>query len=239
MERPEVSVIMPVYNGSRFLEDAVCSVQRQSRRAYELIIIDDGSTDGTAALARGMEGVRYVQQPRGGPAAARNTGLRLAEGSVFAFLDADDRWTPDKLERQVGHLEVHPEHEFTIARFQYFLEPNCPIPLSFRPELLEHDLVGRIPSTLVARRKAFERVGEFDASLRTGEDVDWFARAKDLGVPMAVIPEVLLYKRVHDQNASSDATANTPLLMRVLQQSIKRQQARMEQSRNETGGDRE
>jgi glycosyltransferase involved in cell wall biosynthesis len=231
MDKPKVSVIMPVYNGERFLEDAIHSVLGQAYRPIELIVVDDGSTDGTAEIARRFEEMRYLHQENAGPSVARNTAMGVAEGSMLAFLDSDDRWTPDKLTCQVGHMTQHPEHLFTIAKFRYFLEPNCPIPSSFKPELLERELVGRIPSTLVARREAFEKVGEFDPSLRTGEDVDWFARAKDLDVPMAVIPKVLLHKRVHDRNASSDAAANTPLLMKVLQQSIRRQKARQEQAR--------
>lgn len=232
---PKVSVVMPVYNAERFLEDAIGSVLQQNYSPLQLIVVDDGSTDGTGGIARRFEETCYLRQENAGPSAARNKGIAAADGAILAFLDSDDRWTPDKLACQVGHMMQHPEHLFTIAKFRYFLEPGCPIPSSFKPELLERELVGRIPSTLVARRAAFETVGEFDTSLRTGEDVDWFARAKDLEVPMAVIPKVLLHKRVHDQNASADAAANTPLLMKVLQQSIRRQKARQEQARRDGG----
>ena len=232
---PKVSVVMPVYNAERFLEDAIGSVLQQNYSPLQLIVVDDGSTDGTGEIARRFEEVCYLRQENAGPSAARNKGIAAADGAILAFLDSDDRWTPDKLTCQIGHMMQHPEHLFTIAQFRYFLEPGCPIPSSFKPELLERELVGRIPSTLVARRAAFEKVGEFDTSLRTGEDVDWFARAKDLEVPMAVIPKVLLHKRVHDQNASADAAANTPLLMKVLQQSIRRQKARQERARREGG----
>src|SRR5688572_3090637 len=104
-----VSVIMPAYNSGRFLAESVRSVQAQTFGGWELIIVDDGSTDDTAAVARGFAEsdarVRYVARANGGQAAARNTGLGEARGPLVAFLDSDDLWLPGKLEAQLGVLE--------------------------------------------------------------------------------------------------------------------------------------
>jgi glycosyltransferase involved in cell wall biosynthesis len=195
--------------------------------------VDDGSTDDSARIATGFEEVVVLHQENAGPAAARNRGIAAATGSHFAFIDSDDLWTPGKLAHQVGHLRDHPEDILTIGMFRYFTEPGREVPGSFNRDLLGRDLVGRLLSTLVARREAFERIGGFDPALRTGEDVDWFARAKDLGVPTAVLPHVLLEKRVHDRNTSADA-ANTARLLEVLGRSIRRKR----ESPGKEGSDR-
>jgi glycosyltransferase involved in cell wall biosynthesis len=226
MNNPLVSVIIPVYNGERYLVEAVESVQQQGYQPLEIIIVDDGSTDSTASIATSFQGdVRYVHQPNGGPAAARNRGLKLARGDVIAFLDADDLWAPNKLSVQVDCLLKHPHIGYTLARRRDFLEPGTDRPSWLRKELLLKDHVGFLP-TLVARRRVFEQVGVFDPRYRIGEDVDWFARAKDAGIPMMVVPEILLYRRVHSSNLGYQARVGDPVLFRALRASIHRKRNR-------------
>ena len=236
MSDPVVSVVIPVYNGERFLAEALGSVFAQDYQPLEVVVVDDGSTDGSARLAWGFAGVVYAHQANAGPAAAHNRGARLARGDFLAFLDADDVWAPDKLTRQVGHLGSHPELLFVVGLFRYFLEPGHALPPGFNPGLLGRDLVGRITGTLVARREAFEQVGLFNPDSRVAEDVDWFARAKDLGVPMAVVPHVVLHKRIHDRNLSAAAAVNTRELLKALRGSVRRQQARRDAGGAEGGG---
>jgi glycosyltransferase involved in cell wall biosynthesis len=192
-------------------------------------VVDDGSTDDSARIAAGFEGVTCIRQENAGPAAARNRGIEAASGSILAFLDGDDLWTPGKLEAQVGHLRDHPADLMTIGLFRYFVEPDVKIPASFNRVLLGRELTGRLPSALVARREAFEKIGLFDPTLSTGEDVDWFARAKDMGVAAPVVPRIVLEKRVHDRNASH-ASDNTARLFEVLKRSIRRQRGGKEES---------
>lgn len=223
MVKPLVSVIIPVKNGERFLSQSIESVLAQDYRPIEIIVIDGRSTDRTAEIAGSFDEVQYVEQINEGIPDAWNLGIDRANGPLLAFISSDDRWTPQKLTCQVGHMERHPEQLYTIAMFRYFLEQGHTIPKGFNPQLLDRDLIGRIMETLVARREVFEKVGRFDTSFRIGEDVDWYARAKDMAVPMAVISEVLLHKRIHDQNASADAAVGTPLLLRIVRESIQRQ----------------
>jgi hypothetical protein len=125
---------------------------------------------------------------------------------------------------------------YTIAWFRFFLEPGCAVPRGFNAGLLDRDLIGRIPETLVARREAFEVVGRFSAAYAAAQDVEWFVRAQETGAPMAVIPQVLLHKRVHDANLSSNATVNTPALLQVLRHSLKRRRAGQRSGNPADGG---
>lgn len=221
MSRQLASVIMPVRNGERFLSQAIESVLGQSYRPIEIILVDGQSTDRTAAIARSYAEVRYLQQAGGGVGAAYNLGIEASSGDFLAFLSHDDLWLPDKLSIQIDYLVRHPETLYTVAYAEFFLEPGCVVPPGFRREILEHARPAHIMEALVARRVAFCRVGMFDARLSSAEDVDWFARARDLAVPMAVIDRVLLRKRVHDRNISLVA-GNTPNLLVALRRSVAR-----------------
>jgi glycosyltransferase involved in cell wall biosynthesis len=222
MDRPLASIIMAVKDGERFLPAAIASVLEQDYRPFEIIVIDGQSADNTAQIAQSFEQVRYVSQVGRGVADAYNVGIDAARGDFVAFLSHDDVWTPDKLTVQMSYMLEHPDVLYTIARVRFFLEPGCSIPPGFRSELLEGDHVGRIMETLVARKVVFDLVGRFSTDFASAEDVDWFARAADAGVQMAVIPKVLLSKRIHDRNISLDASLNTSLLLKALRRSVSR-----------------
>jgi glycosyltransferase involved in cell wall biosynthesis len=226
MRRPSVSVVMAVRNGERHVAAAIASVRAQTHAPDEILVVDGGSSDRTAEIARSFAGVRCVAQTDRGVANAYNLGIATTTGDFVAFLSHDDLWTPDKLAVQVAHMERHPELQYTTARVRFFLEPGCAIPSGFRPELLDGDHVGTIMETLVARRSVFGVVGPFDPALATAEDVDWFARARDLGVAAAVVPQVLLRKRVHDTNLSITTTTNDRDILAALQRSIARKRER-------------
>lgn len=225
MGRSLVSVILIVRNGERYLAAAIDSVINSDYRPLEIIVVDGKSTDRTAEIAKSFEPVRYFYQVNQGSADAFNVGIEAAKGEFIAFISHDDLWTPNKLSIQVKHLISHPEIQYTIANFRYFLEPGCPVPHGFKKELFDNDHVGRILETLVARKSLFDSIGTFNTGFAVAADVDWFARAKDQNIAMALLPEVLLYKRVHDTNASSNAQANNRELLKILQQSISRQQS--------------
>ncbi len=113
-----VTVIVPVYNGERFLAEALQSIVQQNYQPLEILVVDDGSTDQSATVAQTFPGAQILPQAHGGIASALNHGIRHATGDLFAFLDADDRWLPGKLARQVAELNQHPELDmvFTHAR---------------------------------------------------------------------------------------------------------------------------
>lgn len=221
MNPPLVSVIIAVKNGERFLTAAIHSILAQDYHPYEIIVVDGHSTDTAAAIARSFPSVRSILQVNHGVADAYNTGIDAARGAYLAFLSHDDLWTPNKLSVQMGYMLDHPDIQYTVARVKFFLEPGCAIPPGFRKALLEGDHVGHIMETFVARRTVFDRIGRFNTGLTTAEDVEWFARASDYRVPMAVLPGVLVYKRVHDANISL-TPANDQNLLRALKLSIDR-----------------
>jgi len=226
---PAVSVIMAVKNGARFLGAAIDSVLAQDYRPVEVVVVEEGSVDDTVSIARSYPAVRVVSQVGTGIASAYNTGIDVTCGDLLAFLSSDDLWTPDKLSAQVRYLRARPPVQYVTARVRFFLEPGCAVPPGFKPGLLEGDHVGHIMETLLARRQVFDLVGRFDPRLSTGEDIDWFSRAIDLGVCTAVVERVLLHKRVHDKNLSlNDAESNRNLLA-VVKRSLDRRRERFVQ----------
>jgi glycosyltransferase involved in cell wall biosynthesis len=215
--------VIPVHNGERYLAAAIRSVLAQTYRPIEVIVVDDGSTDSSASIARSFEAVRCMVQAHQGVAVARNTGISAAGGAFIAFLDADDVWPPDKLAVQVGHLMDHPRVAYTVGRIRNFLEPGIALDPKIQRTLLERDQVGLM--TLVGRREVFAQVGGFDPSYRVGEDFDWFVRAKDAGIVMAILPDVVLHRRIHGANLSSHTEACRESLLRVFKASLDRQRA--------------
>ena len=217
-----VSVIIPVKNSERYVGSAIESVLQTNYSPFEIIVVDGQSVDGTADIVKSFPAVRHVFQKGRGLADAWNQGIAAAEGELVAFLDSDDLWAPEKLRLQVACLTGDPDLQYVISRFKFFLEPGYPVPVGFKKELLEGDHLGRIPGTLLARRSLFAEIGNFNADISIAADVDWFVRAKDRGIKMGIVPEILLYKRVHDANLSSNADKNNQELLSLLRQSITR-----------------
>jgi glycosyltransferase involved in cell wall biosynthesis len=201
VSEPLISVMIGVYNGAPYLAEAIGSVQAQTYRPYELIIVDDGSDDGSGDVAQSFDEVRYIRQERGGNGAARNRAVEDATGDFFAFLDADDRFVPDKLERQMATLQARPELDMVFGHVQEFVSPELTDEQrrGIRPPAPE-PLPWTAPNLMLIRRASFERVGGFSTELRVGVTVDWFARASEAGLRNVVLPEVVLERRLHTQN---------------------------------------
>jgi glycosyltransferase involved in cell wall biosynthesis len=189
-----VSVVIPVYNGVRYLAQAIESALGQTRPPQQVIVIDDGSDDGSVEAARVYGGiVESVSQPRAGAAAARNEGIRRATAQFVAFLDADDVWEPAKLERQLAaHASAGADILFThVTEFRDTSDDGA---AGLR------SMAGLIPSTAMIRRSAFERIGGFNPTWRVGEFIDWYMRAMEGGLQSHVVSEMLVRRRVHGQN---------------------------------------
>jgi len=219
---PSVSVILVVRNGEAYLADALHSVGRSTTQPLEILVVDGASSDRTVEVALGFDRVRVIRQASTGIANAYNEGIAEAHGDLIAFISHDDRWLPGKLDRQVAFMAGRPELLITFTHVQHVLEEGSPAPPAFRRELLDAPVPGIIMETLMARPAAFARVGPFDATFAVSEDTDWFARARDAGVPSAVLPETLTVKRVHGANASLNAPQINTLLLRALRRSVER-----------------
>jgi glycosyltransferase involved in cell wall biosynthesis len=182
--------VIPVRNGKRYLAEAIGSVLAQSQPPDEVVVVDDGSSDGTAAVAGSFGSpVRCVVQPPLGVAAATNRGVRETGGDVLAFLDADDLWAPDKLVLQLGALEERPELDAVLGQVEKFCDNG----------IVGDRVPGYLRGAMLIRREAFDRVGPF-ADWRLGEFVEWYARAVDAGIEVSMLPELVLHRRVHDAN---------------------------------------
>ena len=221
MNEPLISVIIPVFNGERFLTEALNSVLSQAYPNLELICVDDGSTDGSREIIERAPGkIRYLRQENSGPAAARNRGLEIANGDIVAFQDADDIWPPRKLEIQLAALEKDLTLEIVMGTVQKVQSSS--------PETLENVDAPCFSVNLAAaifRRSAFEQVGLFDEQLRFSEDVDWFMRARERGIKTATIEDVTLFYRLHDQNMTRDKTLTNLNTFRVLKMSLDRRRS--------------
>lgn len=197
-----ISCVIPCYNAERFLAEALDSVFAQTLPVAEVIVVDDGSTDRSAEVAaRQADRVRYTVQSNAGPAAARNRGVELSTGDFIAFLDADDVWHPQKLERQMARFAARPELEICVTHLSAFWEEEVRHEQAQRGALGGGAaLPGYVMQTMLARRRAFEKAGPLNPALRYGEDTDWFIRARDSGLEIELMPDVLLFRRFHANN---------------------------------------
>lgn len=217
-----VSVIIPVYNGDTFLAEAVESVQRQAHQPIEIIIVDDGSTDGTARVAGEFMGdVSYVYQPNSGPPVARNKGLTVAQGNVVGFLDADDMWTETKLASQLVGLASDSSVDIVVGESRLVRATGVP---RDKPalEALADSWISLNLGTALFRRSVFDKVGLFDEALSYSDDWDWFMRARELDIPMIIDPQVVLLSRRHDHNLTNQRELNNRFLVRMLKKSLDR-----------------
>lgn len=217
-----LSVITPVYNAREFLSDALGSIRQQGYSSLEVIVVDDGSTDGSADIATAFGGeVTCVRQRNQGAAAARNHGLRLARGNMIALLDADDLWPPETLKLLVTHLEEHPGTEVVVGRVQYMRRAASAEGKSMFETYGDPCLALNLGAGLY-RRSAFDKVGLFDETLRISDDIDWFMRARERGIALAFLNQVTLLYRRHDGNMTLARDATHAELARALKQSLDR-----------------
>jgi glycosyltransferase involved in cell wall biosynthesis len=195
---PLVSIVLPVYNGERYLAEAIDSVLGQSYRAIELIAVDDGSTDGTAAILRAYhDRLRSEWQPNQGAGAARNRGVTLARGELLGFLDADDIWVDGRVARQVAALAADPECEAVLGHVAHFYSPE--LDDAQRSRIVEPEAAPGTfhAGTMLIRRASFLRVGYLPTSYKLGEFIDWFLRAEEARLRSVTLPEVALRRRLH------------------------------------------
>lgn len=231
-ERPFCSVVVPAYQAAEFVAQAIESVLGQSYEEVEVIVVNDGSTDNTAEVVGRFNGrVRYLEQANGGPAVARNAGIRAARGDVLAFLDADDWWAPDRLERCVEHLESHPEID-VVTTDAVLVEGDTPTAGRWYGDYGSYDfpeIDQQLPQMVdknfvyvsaLMRRTLLDRVGPFDPAFRGTEDYDLWIRALRAGATFALIREPLAYCRVRPDSLSREPLRQWGQHLRVLEKHL-------------------
>ncbi|HTM07755.1 MAG TPA: glycosyltransferase family A protein [Verrucomicrobiae bacterium] len=223
-----VSVVIPVYNGEKYLAEAVESVLKQTYRPIEIIVVDDGSTDASRQIAGSFgSSVSCHCQTRAGAAAARNRGVELSSGSYLAFLDADDLWMVNKLARQFELVMEDRAIDLVFTHVRHFHSPELPDEVKRKIQCPPEPMPGYAPTTVLVTRDAFLRTGPFETSLRVGEFIDWYARAQESGIKSAIVPESLALRRLHTANQSLVQHDAQTDYARVVKAALDRRRGRM------------
>lgn len=212
MKSESVSVIIPAYNASEYLREAIESVLAQTYRNFEIIVVDDGSTDETPQIIEGFgKAVHGIRQPNQGLSGARNTGIRHSNTEIIALLDADDLWEPNYLETIMGHLQKHPRASGVYSGFQYIDaigrilgRPSLKVvhPDDFYQSLLTSGN-WLVPSAVVLRRSSVYEAGLFDEEIGPVADADLWEKISRTG-SLIGIPKALIRYRRHGSNMSND-----------------------------------
>jgi glycosyltransferase involved in cell wall biosynthesis len=204
-----VSCIIPVYNGERFLAEAIDSVLAQTHPVAEIIVVDDGSTDGTRSIVENYAAssnarVHYLWQENSKrPATARNRGIQAASGEFITFLDADDLWHPERIKRHLDHFGANPDLRISVSYIQNFLMGEVSAPSDGGDsDTLTQPKPAYVLTTMMARRDVFEEIGLLNASLRFTDSAEWFLRVREAKLPLDLLPDVLVYRRLHGKNRS-------------------------------------
>jgi glycosyltransferase involved in cell wall biosynthesis len=204
---PLVSVIMAAYNAAEHVGEALESVLAQDWRPLEVVVVDDGSTDDTAAVVRRYPDVVYVHQENQGPAAARNAAVARSTGEFVANFDSDDLLPPTRVGDQVRYLLAHPEVGAVFGRQEWMNAPDW---------MAKDDIYGDVDgiplSSVMFRRDVFFALGGYDTSFEPSEDMDLLVRMRARGIEHRVIPEVVLYRRYQPSSLTGGRPSHEPLL---------------------------
>ena len=221
----KLSVVMPAFNHARYIGEAIDSVLAQIPPDAEVIVVDDGSSDETAALAERVgPPVRVIRAAHAGIGATMNRGIAEARGALIASIDADDRWLPGKMALQLAALDDDPSLDVVFGYVRQFVSPE--VTDSARYELSGQPMAGLVRGTMLIRREAWDRVGPMETDLVLGEFISWYARAVDAGLTMRMLPDVVYERRVHGRNTvirERDAQGD---YIRVVKAAIDRRRAR-------------
>lgn len=203
-----VSVIIPAFNAEHTLRETLESLRTQTTEVQDIIVVDDGSTDNTAALAQSFHGVTVIRQSNAGAAVAVNAGLRLAKGDYIGLLDADDLWLPHSVAFHLQQLQAKPQLDVSLGWVSEFI---CPSTLpedatSFRPR---PDQAAWLAGASLIKKKVFERVGHYDPAAKGYGWIDWVDRARSAGIQFGMGGEIVLRRRLHTGSLStSEGTKN-------------------------------
>lgn len=219
--KPLVSIIIPAYNGEKYLSEAIESVLAQDYLNYEIWLLDNASTDQTKQIGQSFSKVNYIYSNKANTALARHQGVLLARGEYIAFLDQDDTWTSDKLTKQVEFLESNKQYGAVVCQQKIYLQPGTSKPAWLKQQFLETPQSGYLPSALMVRRDTFAITDNFDTAFSQASDVAWFFKAIHQGVLIGTIEEPLTHRRIHHDNASNQYAELHSEILSVIKSSLK------------------
>lgn len=227
MPEPTVSAVIPVYNGERFLGEAIESALAQTRPCAEVIVVDNGSTDGSGEFARGFgDPVRVHPEPRRGIGFARNAGLAAASGDYVGFLDSDDVWEPRKNEWQLAAFEREPDLDVVFGYVRQFAGPELDPSIAERIRIEEEGQPGLNLGAMLAPRALFDRVGRWEEAWQVADGLAWLLRARSLGIREAMLEDVVMRRRIHGANQSFGNHAHRGEWARLLKESLDERRGR-------------
>ncbi|HWR57412.1 MAG TPA: glycosyltransferase family A protein [Thermodesulfovibrionales bacterium] len=222
-ETPFVSVVIPVFNGEKYLREAVETVLGQTYQSFEIIVVDDGSTDSSAEVAKlFVPRVRYVFQSHGGISAALNYGISLSQGSFLAFLDADDLWEKDKLMHQMTVFDNNPDADIVFGHVRQFCSPELDENQKKRIRIPAEVSAGVVKGSMLIRRESFFRVGAFETKWKLGDFLDWYLKAAEKGLKSIVLDEVVMLRRIHANNSGIRNRKSQTDFVKILKASLDR-----------------
>ena len=216
-----ISLVIPAWNAARTLAETLASATAQSLPPDEIIVVDDGSTDETVAIAK-AGGARIISQPRQGPAVALNTGIAASRGDLLAFLDADDLWVPEKQAQQSARLAAEPERDGVFGQVANFLCPSVPPEQAGRYRIVTEPTPGWLLGALMIRRARFEAVGGFTPVMTGGAFIDWYDRARQAGLRFAMTEDLALRRRIHPGSWSHRSPARDASYLQMARAAIAR-----------------
>ena len=223
---PLVSVIIPVFNGEKYLREAIESILAQTYQATEIIIVDDGSTDSSPVIARSFAPrIRYFHQNNSGISAALNRGIELSRGSFLAFLDADDLWKEDKLMRQMAVFDNNPDVDFVFGQVKQFFSSELDEDQRKKVRIPAEIMPGIFKGCMLVRRSSFFRVGTFETSWKIGDFIDWYLRAMEKSLKSIVLNEGLMLRRIHADNTGIRERKSRSEFVRILKASLDRRRS--------------
>ncbi|OGW52265.1 MAG: hypothetical protein A2Y81_00340 [Nitrospirae bacterium RBG_13_43_8] len=220
---PSVSVIITVFNGEKYLREAIKSVLNQTYEPIEIIVVDDGSTDGSSAIAKSFASqLRYFYQDNSGQAAALNRGIELSRGCFLSFLDADDLWKRDKLMHQMVAFDNNPDADMVFGHVEQFYSSDLDEDQRKRIRIPAKVMQGFFKGSMLIRRDSFFRVGMFDTRWKLGDFIDWYSRAMEKGLKSVMLNEVFVLRRIHANNSGFRERKLRPEFVRILKASLDR-----------------
>lgn len=199
--KPLVSVVVPVYNAEPYLAEAIESVLAQTHPPSEVILIDDGSTDGSAEIAKGFgDSLHYFYQKNQGVGAALTAGFTRARGEYICAIGSDDLWTKDKLALQLAEFAADSDLDMVFGQVKQFISPELDEASRQNIYCPPEPMPGYSAGPMLIKREAFLRVGNFDNRWEVGEFIDWYLRATDAGLNSKMLPQVVYRRRLHTSN---------------------------------------
>jgi glycosyltransferase involved in cell wall biosynthesis len=222
----KVSALCAVFNCERYITEAIDSIRAQTVPVHEIVVVDDGSTDGTAEVVlRHAPDARLIRISHAGISSARQTAIDAAGGDLLAFIDADDIWSPDKTERQVALLRQRPDADVVYGRMRNFISPDLTPEEAGHLQVNFEPMSGLGASAVMFRRPVFERAPYHSADWQVGEFIDWCMRARAAGVVMLEHEEVVALRRIHRANSTRNRRQHFHEYLRIVKNALDRKRA--------------